>query len=345
MLAHCLSPVHMLLLSCLPASDAFFCSDEFCPLREVGESCARGYGATTGFFFLGLAITSLLNMITSAKSLQFLCGKFGFRCFAPAPESEISHRNPSVHGDGAEDGCDAGTSAASEPSPLQPEAQPLPPGWEVKVTIGSMKPFFYHPGSKQYSWDFPGLQGASHCPCHNSEIEMSSTDIKTSAQDRGLGVTCAEGTDGVLVQVQEPDINTDLERNHPEVDEQARLNATGLLTGLAIAIHNFPEGLATFVAAMADPSLGAAIAVAIAIHNVPEGVCVAMPIYYATGSRTRAFLWATLSGVSEPIGALFGWAVLGGDVSNMAYGSMFGIVAGTFVCEGGCFLVRHVVNS
>jgi ZIP family zinc transporter len=114
-------------------------------------------------------------------------------------------------------------------------------------------------------------------------------------------------------------------------DEQTRLNATGVLTGLAIAIHNFPEGLATFVAAMAEPSLGAAIAVAIAIHNIPEGVCVAMPIYYATGSRLRAFFWATLSGVSEPVGALFGYIVLGGDVSNTAYGSMFGLVAGMMV--------------
>ena len=126
-------------------------------------------------------------------------------------------------------------------------------------------------------------------------------------------------------------IGTDLERNHPAVEDQAKLNATGLITGLAIAIHNFPEGLATFVAAMAEPSLGAAIAVAIAIHNVPEGVCVAMPIYYSTGSRLRAFMWATLSGVSEPIGALFGYLVLGGDVSQVAYGSMFGVVAGMMV--------------
>jgi len=302
-------------------------------LREVGDACARAYGATTGFFFLGLAITSVLNVLTSAKSLAFLCGKLGFKCFAPVPGSEVSHQhNPSVQVEGAEGGCSAGTGATSEPSPLQPEAQPLPPGWEVRVTIGSMRPFFYNTASKEYSWDFPGLKGNSHCPCHNDEVEMSSNGGKTSAPVliRQLEGTSTEGTD-VLVQMQEPHLNKDLERNHPEVDEQARLNATGLLTGLAIAIHNFPEGLATFVAAMADPSLGAAIAVAIAIHNVPEGVCVAMPIYYATGSRTRAFLWATLSGVSEPVGALFGWAVLGGDVSNMAYGSMFGIVAGMMV--------------
>ncbi len=73
-------------------------------------------------------------------------------------------------------------------------------------------------------------------------------------------------------------------------------------TGLAIGIHNFPEGLATFVATLSHPRLGAALAVAIAIHNVPEGVCVALPVYYATGSKWKGFLWAFLSGISEPIG-------------------------------------------
>lgn len=76
----------------------------------------------------------------------------------------------------------------------------------------------------------------------------------------------------------------------------------GLLTGLAIGLHNFPEGLATFVATLSNPSLGIALAIAIALHNIPEGVCVSMPVYYATGSKWKAFMWAFLSGVSEPIG-------------------------------------------
>lgn len=76
----------------------------------------------------------------------------------------------------------------------------------------------------------------------------------------------------------------------------------GILTGLAIAIHNFPEGLATFVATLSSPSLGAALCIAVALHNIPEGVCVAMPVYYATGSRWKGFLWAFLSGISEPLG-------------------------------------------
>ena len=74
------------------------------------------------------------------------------------------------------------------------------------------------------------------------------------------------------------------------------------ILALAIGLHNFPEGMVTFVAALSSPSLGGALAIAIALHNIPEGMCVSMPVYYATGSRWKGFLWAFLSGVSEPIG-------------------------------------------
>lgn len=80
------------------------------------------------------------------------------------------------------------------------------------------------------------------------------------------------------------------------------LKRMGILTGLAIGLHNLPEGLATFVATLASPYLGVALAVAIALHNIPEGICVSMPVYYATGSRMKGFLWAFLSGISEPLG-------------------------------------------
>jgi ZIP family zinc transporter len=92
-------------------------------------------------------------------------------------------------------------------------------------------------------------------------------------------------------------------------EKRKHLAKMGAMTGLAIALHNFPEGLATFVATLADSSTGLAIAIAIALHNIPEGVCVAMPIYYATGSKWKGFWWAFLSGVSEPIGGLMGYLV------------------------------------
>ena len=107
-----------------------------------------------------------------------------------------------------------------------------------------------------------------------------------------------------------------------------KLSQMGLTTALAIAIHNFPEGLATFVATIADPTVGLSLAVAIAIHNVPEGLCVSIPIFYATGNRKKAFIWGCLSGVSEPVGALVGWLILRNAFNNTVYGLMFGMVSG-----------------
>ena len=114
-------------------------------------------------------------------------------------------------------------------------------------------------------------------------------------------------------------------------DELMRM---GLNTAVAIGIHNFPEGLATFVATLADPTVGATLAIAIAIHNIPEGLCVALPIYYATGSRHKGFMWAFWSGISEPIGALIGWGIIkasGDDMNQQVYGILFGVVAGMMV--------------
>jgi ZIP family zinc transporter len=122
-------------------------------------------------------------------------------------------------------------------------------------------------------------------------------------------------------------------------DEEAspqdkNLQSMGLKTALAIAIHNFPEGLATFVATLAEPSVGVTLAIAIAIHNIPEGLCVALPIYYATNSRHQGFFWALLSGLSEPIGAGIGYAIIkstGEDLNQFVYGILFGIVAGMMI--------------
>jgi zinc transporter ZupT len=114
-------------------------------------------------------------------------------------------------------------------------------------------------------------------------------------------------------------------------EEQKRLVRMGVNTALAIALHNFPEGLATFVAAIDDPRVGSVLALAIAIHNIPEGLCVALPIYYATGNRRNAFMWAVLSGASELLAALLGWAVLASVFSDNLYGVIFGMVAGMMV--------------
>jgi ZIP family zinc transporter len=106
---------------------------------------------------------------------------------------------------------------------------------------------------------------------------------------------------------------------------------TGLFAAVAIGIHNFPEGLATFLAALQDPSVGVALAVAVALHNIPEGISVSVPIYYATGSRRRAFFYSALSGLAEPVGALVGYAVLRTFFTDDVMGLIFGGIAGVMV--------------
>ncbi|MGL5439346.1 MAG: zinc transporter ZupT [Filifactoraceae bacterium] len=109
------------------------------------------------------------------------------------------------------------------------------------------------------------------------------------------------------------------------------LMRTGVFTALAIGIHNFPEGLATFVSALQEPTLAIPIVVAIAIHNIPEGIAVSVPIYYATGDKKKAFLYSFASGLSEPIGALLGYLILLPIMNEVVYGILFAGVAGIMV--------------
>ena len=94
-----------------------------------------------------------------------------------------------------------------------------------------------------------------------------------------------------------------------QAGNEKALHRLGILSALAIAIHNFPEGIATFIGALNDPQMGIGITFAISIHSIPEGIAVAIPIYYATKSKGKALLYATLSGMSEVIGAALCWAV------------------------------------
>jgi ZIP family zinc transporter len=113
--------------------------------------------------------------------------------------------------------------------------------------------------------------------------------------------------------------------------DDPRLMRMGVLAALAIGIHNFPEGMATFTAALEDPVMGISIALAIAIHNIPEGIAVSVPIFYATGSRKKAFWISFLSGLSEPVGALVGLLLLWAFFSESLFGFLFAGVAGIMV--------------
>lgn len=114
-------------------------------------------------------------------------------------------------------------------------------------------------------------------------------------------------------------------------DQKKRLMRMGLFSALAIGIHNFPEGLATFMVGLTDPTLGISIAVAIAIHNIPEGLAVSAPIFFATQSRKKAFVLSFLSGLAEPIGALMGYFILRSIFNDAMFGVIFASVAGIMV--------------
>ena len=125
---------------------------------------------------------------------------------------------------------------------------------------------------------------------------------------------------------------------HDHGGRQRKLLRMGLFTALAIAIHNFPEGLATFLAALHNPRLGVAIAVAIALHNIPEGISVSVPIFYATGNREKAFTYSLLSGLAEPVGAGVAYLAMrllvGGEsgvIPPQVMGVLFAGVAGIMV--------------
>lgn len=116
-----------------------------------------------------------------------------------------------------------------------------------------------------------------------------------------------------------------------KIRDADKLMKIGTFTALAIAIHNFPEGIATFMSALHDPNLGVAIAVAIAIHNVPEGIAVAVPIFYATGIRMKAFKLSFLSGLAEPFGAFIAYLILMPFLTDVMFGVIFAGVAGIMV--------------
>jgi ZIP family zinc transporter len=114
-------------------------------------------------------------------------------------------------------------------------------------------------------------------------------------------------------------------------DHGAHLGRLGFFTAAAIAIHNFPEGMATFLAALDDPRTGVAIAAAVALHNIPEGISVSVPIFYATGNRGRAFTYSLLTGLSEPLGGLLAAFALNWFLPDYAMGLVFASVAGVMV--------------
>jgi len=143
----------------------------------------------------------------------------------------------------------------------------------------------------------------------------------------GLGVFVAFLIDYFLPEHIEEDLFCDQEK----CTRQHKIRRAGILTAIAISVHNFPEGMATFFVSTQNLALGASVALAIAIHNIPEGIAVALPIYHATGKKGLAIWYTFLSGISEPIGAIIGLIALHYFLPQAAIGILFAGVAGIMV--------------
>ncbi|RHY51246.1 hypothetical protein DYB30_010512 [Aphanomyces astaci] len=135
------------------------------------------------------------------------------------------------------------------------------------------------------------------------------------------------GVYGQMAQDEEEALTEQSEEEHKK-----GLGRAGIMTGIAIAIHNFPEGLALFVASLGGLRSGIVLAVGIVLHNFPEGVAIAAPVYYATKSYKQALFWTGLSGIAQPLGALVGWATVSGGVDNVTMGVLYALVSGMLVC-------------
>jgi len=146
-----------------------------------------------------------------------------------------------------------------------------------------------------------------------------------------VGMIIAGVIDRILPEEDNPhDLKSHDGSGNPIAPEK-KLMRTGIITAIAITIHNFPEGIATFISAMYDPALALPIALAIALHNIPEGISVAVPIYYATSDKVKAVLYSFASGLTEPLGALIGYFILMPFMNEVVYGVLFSMVAGIMV--------------
>jgi ZIP family zinc transporter len=143
----------------------------------------------------------------------------------------------------------------------------------------------------------------------------------TAAGATAAGATAAEASAGRPPEGPAP----------ADQEQRALLLRTGMLTAVAITVHNFPEGFATFLAALGDPRAALPVVAAIALHNIPEGIAVAVPLYHATGSRARAFLLSAASGLAEPAGALVGWLLLAPLLTPAVMSGVLAGVAGVMI--------------
>jgi len=168
-----------------------------------------------------------------------------------------------------------------------------------------------------------------------SFMELLPVALETVSEAWGLAVFFAGIAAIALIDWSVP--SPENPHNYEGLDEptaprhDSSLMRTGLLTALAIGIHNFPEGLATFASTLSDVRVGVFIAVAIAIHNIPEGIAVSVPIFYATSNKNKAFTYSFLSGISEPVGAGVGYLILLPFLTPAVLAGLLAFIAGIMI--------------
>ncbi|MDA9809124.1 zinc transporter ZupT [Flavobacteriales bacterium] len=141
-----------------------------------------------------------------------------------------------------------------------------------------------------------------------------------------IGVFFAILTDKLL-----PEQKINSQVNKSLISKNNKIYRSGLLITLTMALHNFPEGMVTFIGSVNDLSFGLVIGFAIALHNIPEGMAISVPIYHATGSKRKAFLYATLSGLTEPLGALFCYFVINSFLDAFLTAAIMSVVSGIMI--------------
>jgi ZIP family zinc transporter len=136
---------------------------------------------------------------------------------------------------------------------------------------------------------------------------------------------------GLIKRLIPNNIDNYISKGNKDIEMKSKLFRTGLFTALAIALHNFPEGIATFISSIHSLVHAIPIVIAIALHNIPEGISVSVPIYCATNNKHKAFLYSLISGMAEPLGALIGYLILMPLINNTVFGILYSVIAGIMV--------------
>jgi zinc transporter, ZIP family len=211
----------------------------------------------------------------------------------------------------------------------------------LSTGIGSLLAFFTQRTHVRFLAFALGFSAGVMIYISFSELYVDAKDSLINAFGELLGQTYAMGLfflgiiltaliDKCVPSYENPHEMHDVEEMQ-EKNIDPRLLRMGIFSAIAIAIHNFPEGLATFMSALEDPALGVSICFAIAIHNIPEGIAVSVPVFYATGNAKKAFFYSFLSGLAEPLGGLLGYFMLSFLWSHLIVGMVFAFIAGVMV--------------